>query len=339
MIVNMNFVKKMKNILSFIKLMNDSQNEQIENDTFITTIKKKTLKFNKSVDSNYKLIKPKNKKHISFDEIIKMVEIGPIINFKPSQKRTILKKIVEEPEPKIDYHLQIEHFVHSCSISNVGFSMSWSFGNNCTFTLIRHNITLIKDNWYYEKDRCVNIIRDPQQFINDHINDFEVYLKNYKITNDIISQLQPILGEYYLTFIEIGWSLSIGNDSFLKIVIDRFNINNTIVTFEGNVSVHDNVSLLKFVNKNLDKITTFKQKVVEFNLNKLKENKEKRKQDLIQTNIENNLRNLQLEEKLKEYDSTIKQKKNPNLFIKRSKKELIETSTCKPYHDPKNPYL
>jgi hypothetical protein len=326
----------MKNILSFIKLMNEQ-----ENDTFITTIKKKTPKFNKSVDSNYKLIKPikqKNKKHFSFDEIIKMVEAGPIINFKPTQKRTVLDKIVEEPEPKIDYHLQIKQYVHSCSISNVGFRLSWPFGNNCMFTLIRHNATFIKDHWYYEKDRCSNIIRDPQQFINDHINDFEAYMLNYKITNDTITQLEPILGEYYLTFIEIGWGLSIGDDNFLKIVIDRFNINNTTVTFDGKTCVHDNVSLLKFVNENLDKITTFKQKIVEYNLNKQKESKEKRIQDLIQTNIENDLRNLQLEEKLKEYDSTIKQKKKSNLFIKRSKKELIETITCKPYHDPKNPY-
>lgn len=325
--------------------MNESENE---NDTFITTIKKKTPKFNKSVDSNYTLIKKPLKKskktHFSLDEILKMMnqdfsekfKIAPI--FKP------LNKIIEEPEPKIDYYLQIKQYVHSCSVSNVGFHMSWPFGNNCIFTFIRHNNTFIKDNWFYEKDHCVNIIRDPQQFINDHINDFEAYLENNKIMNDTILQLQPILGEYYITFVEIGWGLSIGKKNtsdynvFLKIVIDRFNINNTIVTFDGKTNVHDNISLIKFVNENLDKITTFKQQVVEYNLNKQKESQQKRKQDLIQLEIEKDLQNLHLEEKLKEYESTIKQKKNGSLFIKRSKKELIETITCKPYHDHKNLY-
>lgn len=311
--------------------MNELEDENL-NDNLIPIIKKKTPVY-KNV--NYKLkqkIKLKIKQnHFSFDEIVEMINKDYIKKSQPKFKH--LDKIVEEPEPKIDYHLSLSHFVHSFSNCSNSFNMSWSFGDNCSLTLIRNNNDFIQDKWYYKTKGVFSIIKNPQQFIDNHINDLEVFLENNKIINNTITQLQPILGEYYLTSVEIGWVLSIGKNVFLKIVIDRFNLNNIQVTFDNKTNTQDNISLVKFVNENLDKITTFKQEIVEYNLNKKRESEEKRKQDLIQSKIEKDLQNLHLEEKLKEYESTIKQKKNGSLFINLSKKQLIEQITCKPYKE------
>lgn len=312
--------------------MNNSEADNL-NDNLISIIKKKKPVYKKQVNVNYKLkpkIKAKTKqKHFSFDNIVEMINQDYIKKFQPKLKH--LDKIVEEPELKIDYHLSLSHFVHSVSNCSNSFNMSWPFGDNCILTFIRNHNKFIKDKWYYKTKNVVSIIKNPQQFINDHINDLEVFLENNKIINNIITQLQPILGEYYLTSAEIGWGLSIGNNIFLKIVIDRFNFNNIQVTFDNKTNTHNNTSLIKFINENLDKITIFKQEIVKYNLNKKAESEEKRKQDLVQLKIEKDLENLQLEEKIKEYDSTIKQKKNCSLFINLSKKQLIEQITCKPY--------
>lgn len=92
--------------------MNDLDNN------FITTIKKKKPSFNKQVDktTSYNLIpKPKITKHktksFSLDEIIEMINKDPIKTFSIKSKRVVLNKIIEEPEPKIDYHLQLLHFI------------------------------------------------------------------------------------------------------------------------------------------------------------------------------------------------------------------------------------
>jgi hypothetical protein len=336
--LNLDLYKEDTNQVIFEKILIEIN----ENENFITTIKKKTPNFKKQVDKiTYKLNKIKLNteinKSIPFNKLLEMVKIGPIIKFKTMPKFEKLNKVIEEPEPKINYHLQLVHFDHYYSPTDNGYNMSWKFGNDCTLIFKRHTSNNVKDKWFLKSfniDKMrydISIIYNVEQFINDHINEFKFYIENDKITNNIIKQLQLILGNNYLTSYEIGWCLSIDKNIFLKVVIDRFNINNIQVTFNNDVIVHNNVTLMKFINDNLDKITKFKQEIVEFNLNKQILLKEKREQHFVQLKIEKELHKLQLDEKLKEYNNTIKQKKGNNLFVNRSKKELIETITCKPY--------
>ena len=240
--------------------------------------------------------------------------------------------------PKIDYHLQILHFIHHCSCSNNTFNMSWPISDNFILYFVRHHNINIKDKWYYKYKYTYNTITNIQQFINENTTNFEKYIANYQITNDLIKQLQPILGEYYLTFIEIGWCLSISKKNytdykvFLKIVIDRFNVTNINVTFNNITTIYNHITLIEFINKHLDNITSFKQDIVKYNLNTQILNKENKKQAKIQLNIEKDFNNSQLDEKLSQYNNTIKKTHPSSLFINTTKKDFIETITCKPYN-------
>lgn len=282
------------------------------------TIKKKTpiLKKHVTLKQNTKLI------YFTLDQIIEMMN-------KNLDKKITLTTIIEEPcidldpicidvgkKHKIDYHLQILHFIHSYDYSDKHFSLSWPLNNQCVFTFIRHYNF---DQWYYKSLDNTIIVYNVQQFIDDNINNFKVYLENDKLIKDLIKQLQPILGQYYTSFIDIRWCLSIDNDVKVKIVIDRFNINNIKVTFKNKTTVHNNITLITFINKNLDKINIFKQEIDKYNSNQQILNNEKIHQEKNQLKIEKDLRNLHLDEKIKEYNNTIKQKKMLVLLYKNQK--------------------
>lgn len=304
--------------------------EQIEEIGIV--IKKKTPILKKFVDRTLKT-KPQNlknpKKSFLLDEIIEMLYEEPVKKFSITPNRVVLNTIIEELEPKIDYHLQITHFIHFCSYSDKSFKMSWPFGENSLLTFIRSFDIKIKDQWYVNK----TIIKDVQQFIDDNTKNLQIYLENHKLTQETIKQLQPILGDYYVTFTEIGWGFIKDTTVLLKVVIDKFNINNTQVTFGDDVTIHNNnITLMEFINENLDKITTFKKQVYEYNLNKQILLEEKIKINNSALKIQKWWKNLQLDKKIKQHNNTIKQKKSGTLFINRPKKEFIEQITCKPYN-------
>ena len=329
-------------------------------DDFIKIVKKKKINFKNKKNENEKLENKNSKnKHYSFDELLDMINSDPIKNinniFKHRNGNTKnvkvkLDKIVEEQE-LVDYYSQISHFVHSRSVTNTCVIYSWPFllENKVTIlSLYEPNFKykqIIKHNtWYYKTDKNDNSnenvfckITDINKFIKENTINLQNYLDNNILTNKAIEILKNVLGsDYYLTFYELGWVLYIGskNDDYnelLRITIDRFNINNTKINFKNTENVYNYQQLLEFINKNQTQIELYKKQVSDYNLIKNNKIKEKREIDLIQSKIEKDLFNLKIEEKLQHYESTLKQKKKSNFFITRTKKEFIETISCKPF--------
>lgn len=281
---------------------------EYNNEIFTSIIKKNTPILKKHIT-----LKQNTKPIYTLDQIIEMMNLKKNISINPIQNT--LNIIMEEPEPKIDYHLQILHFIHYYDFSNTHFDISWPLNDQCILNFIRHTNINVKDKWYYKSNNNYIIVNDIQQFINENIINFEEYLENDRIIKDIINQLQPILGEYNLTFIDIKWDLSIGTintedyNVFLNIVIDRFNTKKISVTFDNKTIVYNNITLIEFINKNIDQIKIFKQEINKYNSNKQILNNEKIQQEENKLKIEIGLRNLHLDEKLKQYNDIIKQKK------------------------------
>lgn len=279
--------------------------------------------------------KKNNKKKFSLDEMIEMITTPKIITSKittrlPSIKEEIQLENTPDITPDITLDtLNISHFIHSTSYVGYLIIKKWYFLKDKKECVLHYETFYnknINDKWYYNKEIVL------QKNLNVFIKDNRVYLQTQLDTyNSIlctINIISCILGEPYITHIEVGWSLQKKQKFFLKIILDRFNINNCLVFYKEQTEIMTNEKLLEFVKENTQFFKELKDEIKIFNSIKFLELQEKNKQQLIQKTIDDELINIELKNKLKQYE---KIKRPCSLYINRPLKEIYETISCKKF--------
>ena len=288
-----------------------------------------------------KKIKTKNnkkKKYFSLDEMIEMIESRN----KPTRLTTIKEELIEpkklENAPDITPDitpdtLNISHFIHSSSYVGNLIIKKWYFlkdKKECVLHYETFYNKSINDRWYY--NNAVVLQKNLNVFIKDNRVYLQTQLDTYNSILCTINIISCILGDPYITHIEVGWSLQKTqeqkNNLFLKIILDRFNINNCLVFYKEQTEIMTNKKLLEFVKENTQFFKELKDEIKIFNSIKFLELQEKNKQLLIQKTIDDELINIELKNKLKQYE---KKKRPCSLYINRPLKEIYETISCKKF--------
>ncbi len=297
--------------------------EENDNDVFIIKKYKKHTK----------------KKYLTLDQIIKMIKTPIVFDLYPKVK---LPTIIEEPEniqiqTDTPSTLNLNHFIHSTSCGDNWIKKDWNFIKNNIIYILSYKtfINNVNDNWYCNNEKIV----DLTNFVKDNKIYLENYLETWNILQKTTNIISLILGDPYITYNEIGWHLQQGSKKnnditiFLRIVLDKFNIDNCVVFYKEHTETMTNKNLLEFINFNTIDFQQLKNQIQTYNSIKFLKSKEIRKQQLIQDTINNELHNLELTNKLKQYE---KIKRPCSLYIIRPLKEIYETISCKKF--PKKNY-
>jgi hypothetical protein len=288
----------------------------------------------------------KKLKILNIDDILKLMNNSYVKKIYTKKK---LDTIEEELPIKKDYSLQLkqlDEYYHTVSFGNNFYNKQWRFIKNnekiiLTFKSIdnKNNIQ-IPDSWYFTnllKNYSTNIY-NITEFINENLKYFKEYNYNKTLFNNLIDEIDnfDIFNDKYkfITSTDIGYSIYQGNkkdndyQQFLKIVINKYNFNITLF-FNNETKIIDNEFLLKFIKDNLENIKLLKNKSEIFNSIKYNSKQDKLLQNKIENDVLNKLNNLKLEEKINKHNNS--KLKPCNFFYEQSKKQLIETISCKKY--------
>jgi len=287
----------------------------------------------KTKKTKTKTKKNNKKKYFSLDEMIEMMNTPLIKTRLPTIKEELIEpKKLENTQYITPDTLNISHFVHSTSCLANLIIKKWYFLKDKKECVLHYQTydKDIGDRWYYNQE---NIL---QCNLNKLIEDNRMYLQNQLDTyNSIlctINIISSILGDPYITHIEVGWSLQKKEQEkktvFLKIILDKFNGDNCLVFYKEQTEIMTNEKLLEFVKENSLYFKELKNEIKTFNSIKLLELQEKNKQLLIQKKIDNQLINIELKNKLKQYE---KKTRPCSIYINRPLKEIYETISCKKF--------